>query len=263
MVAIAAAAGLCGCSLLVSTSGLSGGTADAEDAGDAADVIMGSDARTEPDAEPVADGGLDAPVSVGNIAWVQRSELSDTTPGSTVKTPPFAVPPKAGNTIICYLDYASATGSVTSFTDSGGNPYAKAVGPVRSAGWSDELWYSIGIQSTANISPQATFSDAYSPRNISCHEYSGIGSFDQATMELFPSAGAHSTMPVITTSPVELIFSSFTTTGQATPGPGLSQKSNIDGDLIMDRIVTTAGTYSAEATCTAACTSTAAYFKAQ
>lgn len=249
--------------MLVSTSGLTGGAANVDDAGGDADVTTVSDARSEPDAEIVADGGLDAPVSVGAIAWVQRSELSDMTSGSTVKTPPFPVPPKAGNTIICYLDYASVTGSVTSITDLRGNEYTKAVGPVRSAGWSDELWYSIGIQSSANISPKATFTDLFSRRSISCHEYSGIGSFDQATTEVFPSAGAHSTMPVDTTSPVELIFSSFTTAGHATPGPNLFLKSSIDGDLIMDRIVTTTGTYSAEATCTAACTSTAAYFKAQ
>lgn len=119
----------------------------------------------------------------------------------------------AGNLMVCAVVYNSTTSSVSSVTDSAGNSYVKAVGPVTSssgvlADWRLEIWYKENMNGGSSFSATATFNATYNAyKRISCHEYSGIalsGALDQAAGQSGSSSTGNIGPVLEATQPVSL-----------------------------------------------------------
>jgi hypothetical protein len=222
-----------------------------------------SDASTSDASSASEAGKADA------ISHVHQFEGASNATGSSVATLPSMGSPKAGNTLICFVEFQHGTVSVSSLSDSLGNVYAKAIGPVRgtggTGGWTDEIWYALGIQGGASIVATATLTGSTAQRFLSCHEYSGISAsqgFAQAGSNAFMGAGPKSTTPAPTTG-ITLIFSTVLSFGTIAAGSAFTTRSTLHGDLVQDRVVSSLGLYSADVTCSDDCLALAAFFRAQ
>ncbi|KYG66998.1 hypothetical protein AZI86_08225 [Bdellovibrio bacteriovorus] len=186
------------------------------------------------------------------IAYVQNSEQAVTANTDSISTPSFVTNPVAGNLMVCAIAYNS-TSPVSAVSDTAGNSYTKAVGPVGTsgalAGWGLEIWYKNNLVSGSSFVTTATFPSAFDGyKRISCHEYSGIAASNALDQVIGDSGyGATGSVgPVTTTQDKELLFmAGAVASGSSAAGSGFTQRSTLDNDTIADRIVSTAGDYSA------------------
>ncbi|MCV7071961.1 PQQ-dependent sugar dehydrogenase, partial [Mycobacterium rufum] len=185
--------------------------------------------------------------------FVQVSAATPQTSQSSV-TVKYTGAQTAGNTNVLAIGWNNATSSVTSVVDSAGNTYQLAVPPARGNGISQAIYYAANIKgSTAGSNTvTVTFNTATPYVDLRALEYSGldrVNPFDVGASAAGTGTTA-SSGAVTTTSANALVFAAGMTTG-AFLGAGTGFSSRIittpDADLAQDRLVSTAGTYSATA----------------
>lgn len=188
------------------------------------------------------------------IAYVQSNETGYG--GSPTPSVAFIGENAAGNLLTLSVITADTTTNVSSLpTDTRGNTWGLAIGPVRGSSGSAWIYYSMGCLAgtntvTVNLSASAVVS-------VAVHEYSGLataGALDQ-TASGTGNSTSPSTASVSTTYSNELIFavSAIFPGGQSfTNGAGFNTRINVTGGSLdratEDRVVTSAGSYNASGT---------------
>ena len=170
----------------------------------------------------------------------------------TTDSAAFSTANAAGNLIVAYVVWSSATSSV-SLSDTRGNTYASA-GPVtkwNGTAWSSQVFYAKNIAAGTNT-VKATFSATISGFGLLyVHEYSGIDS----TNPLDTAAAATGTTSAMSSGAAtpsnasDLIFGAGASTSSiTTKGAGFTSRSTSSGNLTEDRLSTAAGATAATAT---------------
>src|SRR6266481_1952681 len=191
-------------------------------------------------------------VAAPTIAYVQGNYATPQTPQTTVNVT-FTGVQTVGNLNVVVVGWNDATATVSTVTDKSGNTYTRAVGPtVLSPSLSQSIYYAPNIKAAAagaNI-VTVTFSTAAVYPDIRILEYSGADPNNPVDVTAAGSGSGTSDTsgPTTTTSPTDLLFAA-NMVGTFTPGPGSGFTSRLltspDGDIAEDRMVTTAGSYSA------------------
>jgi hypothetical protein len=160
----------------------------------------------------------------------------------------------AGNLNLVAVGWNDTQAAVASVSDTAGNVYARAVGPTLGSGLTQSLYYAKNIVASAAGANRVTvvFSPAARYPDVRILEYSGIDS----TTPVDTSAAAVGTSAissggsVVTTNATDVLVGA-NVVAKSTTGPGSGFTSRVitkpDGDIVEDRVVTTAGTYSATA----------------
>jgi chitodextrinase len=190
--------------------------------------------------------------SFAPLAFVQLKETRLVASTNSVNTGTFATPVGAGNLMVAWVWYNSATQSVTSVTDTLGNVYTRAVGPTTGidamASWRQELWYAKNIKGGSGASVTATFTGTFStPKAVSAHEYSGADPTSplDATAAAAVTASNVSSGSATTTSPNEIVFGAGLYQGAGSQGTGFTRRSSLADNVTEDKFVTSTGSYSA------------------
>ena len=186
-------------------------------------------------------------------AFVQVNSATPQTDQSTVAVP-YTAAQTAGNINIVAVGWNDATSSITSVTDSAGNLYQLAAPVARGAGLSQAIYYAKNIKAAAAGANTVTarYSGAVPNPDVRITEYGGIdrvNPFDAKASAAGVGATA-SSGNFTTTGAKELIFGAGMTTGIFTGGAaGFTTRviTPVDGDIVDDRNVTSAGTYTAGA----------------
>ena len=185
--------------------------------------------------------------------FVQVSAATPQTSQSSVAVK-YTAAQTAGNTNVLAIGWNNATSSITSVTDSAGNAYQPAVPTARGAGVSQAIYYAPNIKAAAagTNTVTVTFNTATPYVDVRALEYSGLdraNPFDVGASASGTGTTA-STGAVNTTGSNDLLFAAGMTTG-AFLGAGTGFSSRIittpDADIAQDRLVSTAGSYSASA----------------
>ncbi len=188
--------------------------------------------------------------TASTIKFVQVAAATPQTPMSAVSvTYPSAQ--TAGNLNVVVVGWNDATSSVKSVTDSHGNTYTLAVGPVLGTNLSQSIYYLKNIASGSNT-VTATFNQSAVSVDLRVLEYSGAD--PQNPLDATASAAGNSSTTSSGSAPTnaanELVVAANTVyTGNSGPGSGFTKRiiTSPDGDLVEDEIVSTAGTYGATA----------------
>jgi hypothetical protein len=167
----------------------------------------------------------------------------------------FTAAQTAGDLNIVVIGWEDTTQTLQSVGDSAGNVYVKAVGPTRSAGrLSQSIYYAKNIASAsagAN-SVTVTFSGAASFPDVRIAEYQGLdpvnpvdGAIANAGRGTTSDSGA-----LTTTASNDLLVGANIGTGTTTAaGSGYTSRviTSPNGDILEDRVATSAGAYNATA----------------
>jgi hypothetical protein len=192
----------------------------------------------------------DAAATSATPTFVQVQSSVPQAPETTVATA-FDEAQAAGNLNVVVVGWNNATSNIVAVTDSAGNTYQLAAPTTRSGAISQAVYYAKNIAAGANT-VNVTFNAATPYVDVRIAEYAGL---DPANpLDVTASAGADSASPssgaVTTTTATELLVGAGTTTGQFT-GAGSGYTTRIitspDSDILEDRVVTSAGSYSATA----------------
>ena len=181
------------------------------------------------------------------ISFVQVAAATPQTPTGTVAVtyPSLQTP---GDLNIVVVGWNDTTATVQSVEDSAGNTYVLAIGPTTGTNLRQSIYYArniVGDSSTVSV----TFSQAAVYPDIRILEYSGVGALD-VTAGASGLGTTSNSGPATTTTPNELIFAANTvSTDTRSAGTGFTSRiiTYIDSDIAEDRIVSSAGTYSATA----------------
>ncbi|MGA8621574.1 MAG: IPT/TIG domain-containing protein, partial [Candidatus Sulfotelmatobacter sp.] len=184
------------------------------------------------------------------IKFVQVAAATPQTPMSSVSvTYPSAQ--TAGNLNVVAVGWNDTTSSVQSVTDSRGNMYTLAVGPILGTNLSQSIYYSKNIASGSNT-VTATFNQAAAAVDLRVLEYSGADM--QNPLDAVASATGNSSTASSGSAPTnaanELVVAADTVyTGNSGAGSGFTRRiiTSPDSDLVEDEIVSTASTYGATA----------------
>jgi glycine cleavage system regulatory protein len=188
-----------------------------------------------------------APSGGGSISWVQ------TQTGATSAT--FASTQSAGNLNVVVIGWGDDTASITGVSDTRGNAYAVAAPMVTETGTvspplRQAIYYAKNIAAGSNT-VTVSFSGTPSYPDLKILEYGGADS--TAPLDVAASASGTSATGTVasgsatTTAASELIVGAGMTTDRFS-GPGASFTQRVlsnDGNLVEDRLVSTAGSYSA------------------
>ncbi len=196
-------------------------------------------------------------VAQGSTAMVQKTEGNNPNT-NLVSTRTFPLPLTAGNLLVCFVNYSSVNGAtITSLTDSAGNTYLKAGGPVATVGVNSgglsEVWYAQNIRAASNSTVSVNYSTSVGGNaTVVCSEFSGVattGALDGYVASSGLTALGDATIgPVTTTAPNDLIVAALWHAGNTpTPGAGYSLVSNYSQDIYMSRQVGASGPYTAVA----------------
>jgi hypothetical protein len=235
-----------------------GAIADASDAGivspDVAAVDTGSSNDGAVDGS-ILDAGIDSPTPA-TIAFVQAASSSPLGSAASVDAT-FAQAQNAGDLIVVAVGWTGATSvGVTSVRDSSGNGYAPALAATHiSAGIGQALYYSRGIMAAPAGGNTVTigFSAAAGSPQLVVAEYAGLDTV--APLDTSAGFGGRSTTATsggdaATTAAPELIVGAGSTQGSFTGAGALFTLRNLSGtgtQILEDRIVTSAGVYTADA----------------
>jgi glucose/arabinose dehydrogenase/chitodextrinase len=213
-------------------------------------------ARTHTIVVPSADQTYTATYTVSApppppLAFVQVAAATPQSNQSSVSVT-YPAAQTAGNTNVVAVGWNSATASVSSVADGKGNVYQLAAPLTRGSGLSQAIYYAKGIVGApaAGNSVTVTFSGAVPFADLRVAEYAGIdpaNPVDQ-TASASGTGVAASSGNVTTTAAKELLFGAGMTTGTFTgPATGYTTRiiTNPDADIVVDRIVSATGTYSA------------------
>jgi hypothetical protein len=194
---------------------------------------------------------LDAPIDGPPIpiVYVQGSVMTSSSSNAVSIAATFAGPQTAGNLDILLVSSLANTDAIVAVVDTSGNPYT-SLGFTTRNGYAQAAYFAPNIRAAAANIVTVSFGAGGSNRpELRIAEYSGI-----AADPLDTSATAVGTSdlsdsgPITTTHAHDLIVGantvSLVTTG---PGPMFTQRVIIQGDLLEDREVHSAGTFHATA----------------
>jgi hypothetical protein len=160
-----------------------------------------------------------------------------------------------GDLNVIAIGWNDTTSSVTAVHDSAGNTYSLAVGPTRYApDLSQAIYYAPNIAAGGAGANKVTvdFDAAANSIDLRILEYSGLSKsspLDVTSGQAGTGSGALSSGKATTTSSRELLVGAGMTTDIfASSGPGYTERAITTlGDLVEDRIVSSTGSYSADA----------------
>ena len=179
------------------------------------------------------------------IKFVQVAAATPQTPMSSVSVA-YPSAQTTGDLNVVVVGWNDTIASVQSVTDSHGNTYTLAVGPVRGTNLSQSIYYAKNIASGSNT-VTATFSQAAVAVDLRVLEYSGADPQNplDATASAIGKSASTSSGSAPTNAANELVLAANTVyTGTSGPGTGFTKRIiTSDGDLVEDEIVSTAGTY--------------------
>jgi hypothetical protein len=175
------------------------------------------------------------------------------TPQTSQLTVPVTYPAAqtSGNLNVVIVGWNDAVNSVSSVTDSKGNPYQRATGPVMFNSLSQSIYYAKNIAGGSNT-VTVNFSGAATYPDIRVLEYSGISTsnpFDVAAGS--GGTGTLSSSGAVTTSSASDLLVAGNVVANQTNGPvtGFAQKilTVPDSDIVEDEIVNSLASYTATA----------------
>jgi hypothetical protein len=166
-----------------------------------------------------------------------------------------------GDLNVVAIGWNDSTSSVTSVQDSAGNTYSLAVGPTRYApDLSQAIYYAPNIAGSGagGNTVRVDFDAAANAIDLRVLEYSGLGAspLDVTSAKAGTGSGGEvSSGTATTTSDRELLVGAGMTTDIfASSGPVYVERAITTlGDIVEDRVVSSAGTYSAVAPDNASC----------
>jgi IPT/TIG domain/Chitobiase/beta-hexosaminidase C-terminal domain len=197
-------------------------------------------------------GSLASGFTYNSAVAISFGQVAAATPQSPTATVPVAFPgpQTAGDLNIVVVGWNDATSSVASVKDSAGNTYNLGIGPTVGTALQQSIYYAANIVGGSNT-VTVTFNQAAVSPDVRILEYRGVTTLDAKVGASGNSTAANSG-GATTTSANELIFGAntvFTLTGTA--GSGFTSRMiTSDGDIAEDKVVTTAGSNSANATLT-------------
>jgi len=189
-----------------------------------------------------------------SIAFVQVNYATPQSPVASVSVP-FTAAQSAGNLSVVVVGWNDTTAQVSSVTDTKGNAYQLAVGPTAVAGaLTQAIYYARNIAAAAAGANTVTvsFTVAAAYPDIRILEYGGMDSLSpvDVTASATGSTATSSTPAVVTANASDLLLAANTVLTWTT-GAGTGWTSRVitspDGDIAEDRVVSTAGSYSATA----------------
>jgi hypothetical protein len=229
------------------SQGLDGPSAAQADAGD--DDVSASpiDAGTGNDA-----GDGSAPLAP--IAFVQ---IAVATPSGIVRSvsATYAKPQSAGDLNVVAIGWNDTNGVVSGVSDQSGNVYQLAVGPTRiSPDLTQAIYYAKNIAAAGAATNVVTvaFVQTANVTDLRAVEYSGldpVAPLEGASAASGNNAGPAASGSVTTTAARSLLFGAGMTTDVfSAPGSGYTMRVvTADGDLVEDRVVSSLGSYDAQA----------------
>ena len=189
-----------------------------------------------------------------SVTYVQGNFNTPQTAQTTVKVT-YTAAQVAGDLNVVAVGWNDSTAVVSAVTDSEGNIYVRAVGPTVQSGYgSQSIYYAKNILSAAagTNAVTVTFASAATSADIRILEYSGADPNNpvDVTVATTGSSTNCSTGAVTTTNASDLLFSAnLVQTSTTGPGSGFTKRllTTPDGDIAEDRMLTSAGSYSASA----------------
>ena len=185
------------------------------------------------------------------IAFVQTNSATPQSPTTTV-TVAYPVAQVAGNLNVIVIGWNDATTHLISVSDSHGNLYAAAVGPTVQAGTATEaIYYAPGVAAGLNtVTIQFDALAAYPDVRVA--EYSGIATISPLDVAVGATGNsAASSSGAVTTANANdlLVAGNLVQSGTTAAGANFTKRviTTPDSDILEDRIVTAAGSYSATA----------------
>ena len=196
-------------------------------------------------------------VSPSGVATPTFKQFNSTNPQSSPSsvTLPFVSAQTAGDLNVVVVGWNMATGHVQSVADTRGNTYALAVGPTVLAGTATQsIYYAANIAAAAagaNI-VTVTFDQAVAFPDVRMAEYSGIAAVNPVDVVVAATGNtATSNSGTVTTTNANDLLVGANIVQTLTTGPGTNFTQRVitspDGDILEDRVVTAAGSYSATA----------------
>jgi hypothetical protein len=214
----------------------------------------GADAEANADAEGNADGRADAGDDAkADAATGPCVQIATATPSGSVTSVPATFPrgQAALDLNVVVVSWGDATTTVTQVTDTAGNAYALAVGPTHIVGVSQSIYYASGIARAERNTVLVDFALPVSRADVRAVEYAG---FDPAApldaVAENSGNGSSATSGQATTAwTSELVVGAGSTTGLFTAAGAQFTLRAItsDGNLLEDRLGSTAGSYAAGA----------------
>ena len=191
----------------------------------------------------------------GTIKFVQVMAATPQTPSMSVAVTYPGVQ-TGGNLNVVVVGWDDTTSSVSAVTDSGGNAYVLAVGPVTGSGGRESIYYAKNIAGGSNT-VTVTFDHAAVYVDVRVLEYSGLDTANPldagGTAQAAGTGTSANSGAATVASGNELLVGAGKTSGRFTAaGTGYSSRiiTSPDGDIAEDRIVSSGGSYNATAAVT-------------
>jgi hypothetical protein len=193
--------------------------------------------------------GLDA----GKVACVQ---IATATPPGFVQYASAIFPrsQSAGDLNVVVVGWGDATASVTQVSDMTGNTYDLAIGPTRTAGVAQSIYYAKNISAAATNTVRVQFKVAVPRLDLRVVEYGEIDTV--APLDAVAGQSGFGGMPTSGSTTIhtagEIIFGAGTTTDSFSD-PGLRFTLRVltaDGDIVEDRLAGSVGDYAVDAVLT-------------
>jgi hypothetical protein len=185
-------------------------------------------------------------------AFVQVNSATPQGKAATVAVA-FTKAQSAGNLNVIAIGWNDTTAKVASVTDKSGNTYTLATGPATVSGkLSQSLYYAKPIKAASANTLTVTFSTAATAVDVRVSEYSGLdpnAAIDATAGGTGTSTTASVTVVASPNTSELLVAAEITTTGTPSAGSGWTSRiiTQPDSDLLEDRTITSAGSYSATA----------------
>jgi len=188
------------------------------------------------------------------IAFVQSNSATPQSPQTSVAIV-YTAAQTLGNLNVVVVGWNNSTSTVSSISDSRGNVYAPAAGPVVQSGTSSQaIYYAKNISAAAAgaNTVTVTFNVAAAFPDIRIAEYSGLDTVNPLDVSVGAQGTTTSTSnsgSVTTTSANDLLVGANLVQSTTTAaGTGYTNRRiTQDGDILEDRIVTVTGSYNATA----------------
>jgi hypothetical protein len=217
-----------------------------DDASAGADTGSGDDVATIDEPPP--------PPPPPSIAFVQVANATNSTTASSLAAT-FGQPQGAGDLNVVAIGWNDTTSSVRSVRDSAGNSYSLAVGPTRFApDLTQAVYYAQNIAASGAGANTVTVSFDASANAVDLRilEYTGLSPtspLDAVAARAGQGSGDVSSGQAATVVDHELIVGAGMTTDVfVNSGASFNQRAITSlGDIVEDRIVSSSGTYSADA----------------
>jgi hypothetical protein len=185
--------------------------------------------------------------------YVQGNYAVPQTPEAAV-TVPYAAGQTAGNLNVVIVGWNDSSTNVSSLTDSKGNVYQLAAGPIVTGTLSQSIYYAknIGAAAAAANSVTVAFNGGANFADVRILEYSGIDPVNplDGTVGAMGNSATTGSGALSTTNATDLLVGANTVASSTTgAGSGFTRRllTQPDGDIAEDQIVTAAGSYNASA----------------